>query len=202
MPNGLFIVLEGIDGSGKSSVAILLRKKLLEHNYKAVVTREPTFYQAGLVLRKYLSTFKLYQRDPVYEALLFAADRIYHVNSFIKPLVKKGFIVICDRYVYSSIVYQSTDGVPEEWIKSINKYTLTPDLAFFIDVDPTSALARIKDKASMFEDKSFLGKVYLKYKDLVKKGVLIPVNGKRSINKITDEIYNMVISKWKEKNSL
>ena len=198
MDDGLFIVLEGIDGSGKTSIAFQLQRKLLENNYKVVITREPTFYEPGLLLRKYLNTFKLHQRDPVYEALLFAADRIYHVNFFIKPLIKKGFIIICDRYVYSSIVYQSTDGVPEEWIKSINKYALEPDLAFFIDVDPKKALARIKDKASMFEELTFLEKVYLKYKDMVKKGILISIDGKRSINKITNEIYNVVISKWRE----
>lgn len=202
MPIGLFIVLEGIDGSGKTSIATSLKKKLLDNDYKVVITREPTFYESGVLLRKYLNMFRLDQRDPIYEALLFAADRIYHINTFIKPLIRKGYIVICDRYVYSSIVYQSTDGVPEEWIKTINKYIIQPDLAFFIDVEPVEALARIKNKVSMFEDKSFLEKVYLKYKDMVKKGILIPVKGKRSINKITEEIYNMVISKWREKNYL
>jgi len=200
---GIFVVLEGIDGSGKTSIALSLKDKLASNNYKTIITREPTFFESGRLLRKYLNLFDLNKRDPIYEALLFAADRMLHVNSFIKPLLSKGYIVICDRYFYSSLVYQSTDGVPEDWIRIINKYALQPDCAFFIDVPPNIAMNRIANhKKSMFETLNFLEKVYKKYKKLVDEGLLKPVDGTRSINKITNELYNMVISRWREKNNL
>ena len=170
---GIFIVLEGIDGSGKTSIALSLKDKLASNNYKTIITREPTFFESGRLLRKYLNLFDLEKRDPIYEALLFAADRMIHVNSFIRPLLNKGYIVICDRYLYSSLVYQSTDGVPEDWIKTINKYALQPDCAFFIDVPPNIAINRIANhKKSMFETLDFLEKVYKKYKKLVNEGLL------------------------------
>jgi len=198
---GLFVVLEGIDGSGKTSVAFLLKNMLSKRNIKTVVTREPTYFETGKLLRTYLSYYSLNQRDPIYEALLFAADRIYHVNSYIKPLLKRGYVVVSDRYLYSSVVYQGTDGLPEEWILSINKFVLKPDLAFFINVSPPEAIKRLsKSTKSMFENIVFLNKVYNKYIDLVERGLLININGIQPINRVATEIYNMVISKWREKN--
>ncbi len=201
MYKGLFVVLEGIDGSGKTSVAFLLKNMLSKRNIKTVVTREPTYFEAGKLLRTYLSHYSLNQRDPIYEALLFAADRIYHVNSYIKPLLKRGYVVVSDRYLYSSVVYQGTDGLPEDWILSINKFALKPDLAFFINVSPQEAIKRLsKSTKSMFENIVFLNKVYNKYIGLVERGLLININGIQPINRVATEIYNMVISKWREKN--
>ena len=201
MSAGLFVVLEGIDGSGKTSVAKLLKGMLEKEHFSVAITREPTYFEVGALLRNYLKNYDLYQRDPIYEALLFAADRVYHVNRFIKPLLNRGYIVISDRYVYSSIVYQTIDGVSEKWIQVINKFALEPDLPIFIDVSPEVALKRLGNRKSMFENLGFLKRVYNKYLELVRSGALVSVDGTRDINKITEEIYSMVISLWRKKNN-
>ena len=106
---GIFIVIEGLDGSGKTTQASFLAKKL-EKTHKVLLTAEPSIGKIGTFIREGC----LYEdkRLPTEaEALLFAADRIEHMHSEIKPALDEGKLVICDRYIYSSLAYQGSAGL-------------------------------------------------------------------------------------------
>src|SRR5450759_981694 len=101
---GVFIVIEGLDGSGKTTQAILLAKRLSQ-SHKTILTAEPSRGKIGAFIRE--SCLYEEKRLPTEaEALLFAADRVEHVQKEIKPALDEGKLVICDRYVYSSLAYQ------------------------------------------------------------------------------------------------
>ena len=146
---GFFLVLDGIDGCGKSTLAKKLSKYFISNNIQTLLTAEPSDYDLGKMLRKYLQNPGI---PASVDALLFAADRIEHCNKEILPLLKKGFIVISDRYRDSSYIYQSIEGKNEnvsmDWIKNINKFSLIPDLTIIIDVDPEIGLKRKRKQAS------------------------------------------------------
>ena len=114
--------------------AALLAKKL-EANYKIFLTAEPSRGKIGTFIREGC----LYEEKRLpteAEALLFAADRIEHICSEVKPALDEGKLVICDRYIYSSLAYQGSAGLSLEWIKTINARALQPDFSLFIDVSP------------------------------------------------------------------
>jgi len=152
-----FIVFEGIDGSGKTTQAKLLAKRL-----NGTYTCEPTNGEIGELIRKILSGKKC-EKETL--ALLFAADRIEHVKK-IEEKVKEGH-VICDRYVYSSLVYQSTQGIEESYILEINKHAKRPDVVILLDVDLEIAMKRMEHRSKeVFEKREFLKKIREKYLEL------------------------------------
>lgn len=186
---GVFICIEGLDGSGKTTQAQMLAKRL-DKSYGAVYTAEPSHGKTGTFIRECCLYEK--QRLPTaVEALLFAADRVEHVEDEIKPALARGKVVICDRYVYSSLAYQGSAGLDLEWIKKINFYALNPDYAVFIDVPPERVLERLQRRKSVMETLEIQRKVrevYLKY---VKSGELILVDG----DKPRDEVAETLLSK-------
>src|SRR5674476_252166 len=144
---GIFIVIEGLDGSGKTTQAKFLAKKL-EKTHKVLLTAEPSLGKIGTFIREDC----LYEdkRLPTEaEALLFAADRIEHMKNEISPALDEGKLVICDRYVYSSLAYQGSAGLSGDWIKTINARALEPDFAIFIDVSPERVLGRLHRQKSV-----------------------------------------------------
>jgi len=161
----LFIALEGIDGSGTSTHSHLLRGFLESKGLKVHLTMEPSESDIGKLVRKYLKDRNV---PPTTDALLFAADRDFHYNNEIKNKLDEGQIVISDRYLESSIVYQSvqSDKISVDWVKEINKFVAFPDITIILDVNPKIALARKENEdLEKFEDTSFLDKVrnlYLK----------------------------------------
>lgn len=139
---GLFIALEGIDGSGTTTQARRLRDWIAQQTTKTVVTTcEPTTGPIGTLIRGYL---RREIEDPSGKtlALLFAADRIDHVQREIAPHLKAGHIVISDRYVYSSLAYQSL-SVDLEWVSLLNREAPEPDLTIYLQVDAETALRRV-----------------------------------------------------------
>ncbi|MHA1475123.1 MAG: dTMP kinase [Promethearchaeota archaeon] len=152
---GFFLVLDGIDGCGKSTQAKKLSDYFKTNDIQTLLTAEPSDYDLGKILRKYLQNSKV---PASVDALLFAADRIEHCDKEILPLLKKGFIVISDRYRDSSYIYQSiegrNEGVSMDWIKKINKFSLIPDLTIIIDIDPKIGLKRKKKQASNSNNQS------------------------------------------------
>ena len=136
---GLFIVFEGIDGSGKSSLSKALYSHLKENGVPCMLTCEPTLDNVlGLLIREYLKDPSI---DESTMSLLFAADRVEHVKK-IKRALKEGTTVICDRYIYSNFVYQGE--FPSRDIHQVLKdKLLVPDLTFFIDADPDVCIGRI-----------------------------------------------------------
>lgn len=173
---GYFITLEGPDGSGKSTITKLLTIYLKEKGYDIVVTREPGGTSISEDIREIILDNKNIKMSPVTEALLYAASRAQHVHEKILPAIKKNKIVICERFVYSSLVYQGIGrGLGIEKVLSINNFAtqgLKPDLTLFFKVDPAKGLKRKRrrnmgDRLEM-EDISFHEKVYEGYLKLIK----------------------------------
>ncbi len=195
---GAFIVIEGLDGSGKTTQAKLLARAL-RHSHRAVFTAEPSQGKIGKFIRNNI----LYEekRAPTsVEALLFAADRVDHIQNEVLPAVLDGRIVVSDRYLYSSLAYQGSAGLGIEWIQIINEHALKPDLAFFIDVAPETVLARLKRKKSIMENLATQQKVREIYLEYVARGELVRINGEQARRKVAQEVFSTVTSFLKTRN--
>ncbi|MBN1390018.1 MAG: dTMP kinase [Candidatus Thermoplasmatota archaeon] len=142
-----FIVIEGIDGCGKGTQARLLYEHLKELGKDVVLTAEPTKGPLGKLIREHL-------QDPFLDdgalALLFAADRIEHLDKVVRPALEAGKIVISDRYVYSSIAYQG-QRVDLDWVSEINKYSDRPTIAILLDITVQLAQRRMKERGDEME---------------------------------------------------
>jgi dTMP kinase len=197
---GIFIVIEGLDGSGKTTQATLLAKKLSQ-SYKVILTAEPSQCKIGTFIREGC----LYEdkRLPIEaEALLFAADRFEHMQKEIKPALDEGKLVICDRYVYSSLAYQGSAGLSLDWIKTINARALQPDFSVFIDVAPERVLERLQRKKSVMETLETQQKVRAVYLKFLEKGELVRVDGDKPKEVVADELYTVVLGLLKACKSL
>lgn len=189
---GVFIVIEGLDGSGKTTQANTLVKKLSE-NYKVLSTAEPSQGKIGSFIRKGC----LYEKTRLpteAEALLFAADRIEHMQNEMAPALTDGKLVICDRYIYSSLAYQGSTGLSLDWIKTINARALQPDFSIFIDVSPEHVLERLQRKKSVMETLETQRKVREIYIKFVEKGELILIDGDKPTDLVFAELYSKVLS--------
>ena len=196
---GLFICVEGLDGSGKTTQAQILAERL-NKSYSAVYTAEPSNGKTGIFIRECCLYEK--QRLPTaVEALLFAADRVEHVEAEIKPALAKGKMVICDRYLYSSLAYQGSAGLDLEWIRKINSYALKPDYAVFIDAPPERVLERLQRKKSVMETLEIQRKVREVYLKFVDRGELVLVDGDKPKDTVADALYSKVLGFLKAANS-
>lgn len=159
---GVFIVLEGIDGAGKSTQAKLLKLWFEEKGYEVVLTKEPTDTPFGKLIRRLVLTGG---REGIIdgakisheaEALLFAADRAEHVDKLIKPALESGKVVISDRYFYSSLAYQWARGLDLEWLIDLNRFAIRPDVVILLDLPVKESMKRIKTRSIKTEfDKIF-----------------------------------------------
>jgi len=189
---GFFICIEGIDASGKTTQAKLLVKNLSVKGYEVIYTTEPSKGFYGKILREKILHGE--KRVPaVVEALLFAVDRLDHIEREIKPALTQGKIVVSDRYVYSSIAYQGAVGLDLKWIEEINRWALKPDLAVYLNVPVEVVIKRIKRERSVMETLQNQRKVREVYLKLVKEGKLILVDGNRPIEVVEREILQKVL---------
>jgi dTMP kinase len=189
---GVFIVIEGLDGSGKTTQAKTLTAKL-RRTHNAIYTAEPSKGKIGMFIRNRV----LYgeKRPPTaIEALLFAADRIEHVQNEVLPALAEGRVVVSDRYVYSSLAYQGSAGLNLDWIETINAHALKPDLALFIDVDPEAVQARLKSRKSVMENLETQRKVREIYQKYIEKGELISIDGDKPKKTVAQELHAIVKS--------
>jgi dTMP kinase len=162
----LFIVFEGIDGSGKTTQARMLSASLEFHRIDHVLTSEPS---RNLMRR--LTSFQG-RPDPQEETLLFTEDRRDHVKQVILPALEAGRTVICDRYIYSSVAYQGARGISTETILAENQcFAPQPDVTFLLEVPVSVALARIRseraDGFTVFETRKGLEAVDTIYRSIV-----------------------------------
>ena len=149
---GLFITLEGGEGAGKTSAVPLLTARLEEQGYQVLATREPGGIEIAEAIRSVILDPANTSMDGRTEALLYAAARRQHLVEKVWPALKKGMIVLCDRFVDSSLAYQGyTRGLGMEEVMEINRFaveTTMPDLTLFFDISPKAGLARISENKS------------------------------------------------------
>ncbi len=203
--NKHFITFEGPEGSGKTSVIEGVKTRLNEQGYEVIITREPGGVAISEAIRNIILDVKNTALDPITEALLFAASRRQHVLEVIEPALQAGKIVLCDRYVDSSLAYQGVGrDLGIEKVFELNQFAiqgLLPILTVFIDVPPAAGLARIQSRANHLdrldrESLRFHEKVYQGYQTLA---VRYPqrfqiINGMNALDDVITEAYDKVIN--------
>ncbi|GMQ60270.1 dTMP kinase [Vallitalea sediminicola] len=199
---GLFISIEGADGSGKSTQIEQLKNYLQNHNYEFVFTREPGGTIISESIRDIILNKDYMEMSDMTEALLYAASRAQHVEQYIKPLLEEGKIVICDRFVDSSVVYQGyARGLGINNVEQINRYAtsgLEPDITILLDIDAEEGLKRKKDQRELdrleLQKFEFHKKVCEGYKKLAElhPNRIKNIDASQSIENIHSEIINTI----------
>jgi len=201
---GKFIVFDGLDGSGISTQAAKLvdflkkKKQKLQFGYTGVyLTKEPTLSLIGGIIKGQLTHD--WKSSPECLQLLFSADRAYHLEKEIIPLLEKGAIVVSDRYLFSTIAFGSLDIEDRDWLLNLNKNFLIPDLTFLLRVSPKICIKRLgktRYKMTIFEQKEKLEKAWENFEKLPKEfeNVYI-INGERLVNKVAQDIQKIVKEK-------
>jgi len=163
-------------------------------------TTEPSPGDIGKFIRTHILQRK--RRVPVaVEALLFAVDRVDHLERRVKPALQEGKIVVSDRYVYSSLAYQGAAGLDLNWIEEINRSVVTPDLAIYIDVPPEVVVKRIKRKRSVMERLEVQRRVREVYMKFVEDGRLVRVDGNRPKDEVARDILTTVLNFLKSQST-
>jgi dTMP kinase len=192
---GKFIVIEGLDGSGKSAQVDLVIDYLKEKNREVVVTKEPTTdSEAGRKIKQAL------RKEIIVEPLelqgLYVQDRKEHLENKVIPALKDGKFVVSSRYAFSTFAYGYSDGLEVDLLVELNKEFLLPDLTIIVDVNPESCVKRIENRGEpkeLFEEKEKLTKVNEIYKKTPEmfENVFV-VNGEKNIPEVFDEIKNIL----------
>jgi dTMP kinase len=196
-----FIVFDSLDGAGNSTQVKLLADYLNKIGRKTHITKEPTSSLIGGLIKSQLTHD--WKSSSECLQLLFSADRAYHLEKEINPLLKRGVNVISDRYFFSTIAYGAARMSDFDWLIEINKKFLLPDLTFFLKVSPKVCIERIKKdrfEVTLFEKEKVLEQVWQNYEKLAKKfkNVYI-INGQRPIEEIFEEIKKITIKKLWQK---
>ena len=152
MQKGSFIVFEGPDGSGKTTVCDIVCQKLKDKGFDIVHTREPGGIDIAEQIRAVILEPKNTAMDSRTEALLYAASRRQHLVEKVIPAINDGKIVICERFVYSSLAYQGkARGIGYEGVKAINDFAIEgckPDITIYLDVDEKTGQSRINGRGN------------------------------------------------------
>lgn len=207
--NGLFITIEGPDGSGKTSVIKEVSKELEKHHIDFITTREPGGIGIAEQIRDVILDPKNTAMDAKTEALLYAASRRQHLVEKVIPALEAGKVVISDRFVESSLAYQGVGreiGINE--IYQINRFAiddLMPELTIFLDITPEVGISRInqnrknKDRLDM-ESLEFHERVYEGYETIKEmfKDRMIIVDANRTLEVVAKDVYTIIINKIKE----
>ena len=193
---GKLITLEGIDGSGKSTICRLLQDE--KRFSGCVFTREPTTSWLGDAVNRALRS----DMDHIAELMLFLADHADHISRLIRPSLESGANIISDRYSASRCAYQGATlaglfNEPLDWIRSLHKgWTIDPDLIVLFDIDPQVAVKRCGDRGerSKFEKIEFLKKVRSNYLRLAAEepSRFVVVNADRPLNEVKEEVFRII----------
>ncbi|MFC1663604.1 dTMP kinase [Patescibacteria group bacterium] len=198
---GKFIAIEGLDGSGQSTQAELLRDFLIERGHQVILTKEPTpDSEDGKRIREVLDKKTKIKNFQLQE--LFAQDRKEHLENLILPALKEGKIVVSDRYFFSSFAYGTASGLDLEWLIKINDNFLLPDITFLLKVSPEVCLERIEKRnkeRTLFEEREKLTKVWQVYQNFPSRfDNIFIVDGEKTIEEVFEEI-KKVINKYFKK---
>lgn len=206
---GLFIVMEGPDGSGKTTQINLLKEYLEEAGYECLITREPGGTVIGEEVRQLILNPEHKEMSPVTEMLLYAASRAQLVHEVIGPALEEGKIVISDRFVDSSIVYQGiARNLGISTVSAVNAPGIgiyRPDGIFFIDLSEAEGLRRKKEQKNLDrmeqEGIDFHHMVSEGYRKVLSgRPEVMKIDGGRSIDTIQKKIRNHVDELLKKKN--
>lgn len=196
MRRGLFITIEGPDGSGKSTQIQKITEFFKERGETVVVTREPGGTPISEKIREIILDRNNQEMDPVTETLLYAASRSQHVSEVIRPSLEAGSHVVCDRFIDSSIAYQGYGRGLGDCVSIINAYAVrdcVPDLTFLMKLDPRIGKKRIKkedqDRIEM-EAAEFHERVFRGYEELELQfpDRIVGVDAGRDVECISEEI--------------
>lgn len=205
----MLIAVEGIDGSGLTTHSKLLVERLRREGFRAVYTKEPTWSPIGSLIRDLLYSEQPLDSDVM--ALLYAADRLWHlrISSCAGPgvlkLLEEGYVVVSDRYKYSSIAYQGV-GSGADWVEVLNSRAPEADLVIYIDVPVSIAFSRVRRRPlrAYYETEEKLREIKKALESVLKKaearGVKVvrvegarPSGEPRPVEEVHEEVYSKVI---------
>lgn len=205
----MFITFEGADGSGKTTILNLLSEELKNEGFNILTSREPGGVKISEEIRKILLDKENVMLDDKTEALLFAASRRQHLIEKVIPALKEGKIVLCDRYIDSSLAYQGAGkNIGIEKVLNINLFAiddLLPDLTLLFDCPPEIGLSRINQNSSRevnrldLEKLDFYIKVRNAYLELAKKykDRFVIIDASKNIEDVYKETYKIIKEKLK-----
>ena len=206
----MFITFEGPDGSGKSTVIKAVYEKLLKDNFDVLLTREPGGTPIAEKIRDIILDNSNTALDARTEALLYAASRRQHLVEKIWPALKEGKIVLCDRFIDSSLAYQGGGrNLGVENVLNINLFATEntyPDVSLFFDVSPEIGLSRVNsDKKRVAdrldnENENFHDKVYETFKKIVanNKNRFIVIDASKPLDEVIESTYQILKNKLNE----
>lgn len=200
MRKGIFVSLEGIEATGKTTIANLLKEKMKNSEQEVVITREPGGIKSAETIRNVIMDNNI---DVETELLLFLAARREHLSKKIIPSLQEGKIVICDRYCHSTFAYQGFgQGIDIDKVVSLNNFAtngIMPDIVFYIDIPVKVSLTR----KSKVDEQNRLDKMHNDFYERVREGFLemsqdksfgniITIDGNKNVEEIVDEIYEHI----------
>jgi len=192
---GKFIVIEGLDGSGKSAQVDLVVDYLKQQGKEVILTKEPTIESdAGRKVRQALKGEIVV--EPLELQKLYVQDRKEHLQNKVVPALREGKFVVSSRYAFSTFAYGGSDGLDVDLLVKLNEEFLLPDITIIVDVNPESCVKRIEGRGEpkeLFEQKEKLTKVnefYKKMPDMFEN--VFVVDGEKSIPKVFEEIKSII----------
>ncbi len=204
--SGLFVTLEGGEGAGKTTVMHLVSQKLASLGVETLCTREPGGIRISEKIREVILDREHTEMDSRTEALLYAAARRQHLVEKVKPAMESGRVVLCDRFVDSSVVYQGyARGIGMDAVYEMNQFAIEgfmPDMTIFFDIKPELGLARIaaNDEREVnrldLEGLAFHQLVYEGYKMQAASYPerIVSIDANQAIEKVTDEVCQLILN--------
>lgn len=211
MKSNLFITFEGPEGAGKTTILNRIAERLREQNIDVLATREPGGIEIAEKIREVILNPANTAMDERTEALLYAAARSQHFFEKVEPAMKQGKLVLCDRFIDSSLAYQGyARGIGMDEVLSINEFAIgkhMPNLTILFDLNPAVGLARIHAHNERelnrldVESLSFHEKVRKGYHEVVKRypDRIKVVNADQSVEKVVEDVWHLVSKSLEEK---
>lgn len=205
---GIFITMEGPEGAGKTTVISEIGKRLQNEGHKVLLTREPGGIKIAEDIRRIILDNNNTAMDPKTEALLYAAARRQHLVEKVIPALEEGYLVLCDRFVDSSLAYQGhARGIGIDDIMKINEFAidgLMPDLTIFFDIDPAEGLARVMNNQEREQNRldkealSFHESVYEGYEEVIRRYEQRIIRTDANLEKelVTENVYQIIASRY------
>ena len=189
--DAMFIAIDGIDGTGKTTQAAKLVKRMNDEGLKVELTKEPTDGPIGSIIRSMLSSSA--ERPSLLSLqLLFTADRNEHVIAYKGVMESKDVILVSDRYYFSTVAYGSASGISAEYLKLINSIFPKPDLSIIFEAKPEIVMGRIdrRGQKEIFEHVEFLNKVQAAYRSEFPDAVFIDAT--KPLEAVHEDVYAVV----------